>query len=77
MAFNVNIVIHNIDYDLLREQKLQLIKISNEYEKGKRIVLFDTLDGIINLLDAIQDAVVADGIKTKIQVFGEENNEEN
>ena len=59
-------VIRGIDFKLLREQKrgiLDHIKCHTEKE------LIEPLDGIINLIDAIQDAVVVDGIATEKEVF--------
>lgn len=66
-------VIKRIDYPLLKDQKLQLLELSR---LGKTSDLFtqeddDALDGIIALLDELQDAVVDDGIKTEKEVFGQ------
>lgn len=65
-------VVRRIDYPLLKDQKLQLLELSR---LGKTSDLFtqeddDALDGIISLLDELQDAVVKDGIKTEEEVFG-------
>lgn len=49
-----------IDWAMLREQKAWLFRQDNEFA-----------DGILNLLDAIQDEAVASGIATEEEVFGE------
>lgn len=49
-----------IDWKLLRKQKKWLLKQRPD-EKA---------DGLINLLDALQDAAVEDGIATGKEVFG-------
>ena len=66
MGQSVDIIINNINYELLIEQKLQLIRLANNHNE----IVTTALDGVINLIDAIQDAVVADSIKTEEQVFG-------
>jgi hypothetical protein len=53
-----------IDWDLLREQKLELI-ISADYNDSSK------LGGIIELIDYIQDVSVFLGLKTEDEVFGE------
>jgi hypothetical protein len=44
----------NIDYTLLKKQKEILIKLANDTNRLTQDEI-DTIDGIINLLDAIQD----------------------
>ena len=52
--------VKNIDWKLLKRQKRWLLYDHGEYALG-----------LINLLDNLQDAVVADGLATEQQVFGE------
>ena len=76
-------VIEGIDYEALREQKLRLLEViaqrEDDYERvgdDEGVVVkaqIDGLTGILNMIDAIQDAVVKDGIKTERQVFGKLN----
>lgn len=49
-------VIKSIDWELLRRQKEWLIT--------------NNADGLLSLIDALQDAAVADNIATKSEVFG-------
>lgn len=58
------------DYKLLRNQKKSLIELSETMRKLGSNKYADHLDGILNFLDAIQDGVVEDKIKTERQVFG-------
>ena len=65
--------IKGIDFKLLREQKLSLLELITGFEKmgtAKSKKTAAHLEGILNMIDAIQDAVVKDGIKTERQVFG-------
>ena len=66
----VNKVIKNIDSPLLRAQKDDLLDHIN---KNRGLVFSDKIyafQGLISLLDELQDAVVEDGIKTEKEVFG-------
>lgn len=58
----------NIDFEALREQKMVLLKIANRTQNPENR---DALDGIVHLLDAVQDQVVNSGQLTEAQVFGE------
>lgn len=71
-----------IDYELLRKQKLELLEmissmnplIKSEASMKVRVHVkerTDALGGIIDMIDAIQDAAVADEFKSEKQVFGE------
>lgn len=59
--------IYNINLSLLKKQKLKLVDVLNDSdsEDGEKI---EALEGIVNLLDAIQDYV-------EDQNLGVENNE--
>ena len=59
----VNKTVSNIDWKLLQSQKLYLLDL---VESGH-----DTTElwGVIHLIDAIQDAVVADGVADASVVF--------
>jgi hypothetical protein len=52
-------VVERIDWDLLRDQKSWLLAMGVELGEG-----------VIGLLDEIQDAAVADGLATEEAVFG-------
>ena len=60
-------VVSRIDYPLLREQKISLL---NHIRKHKGEFSSDHFDGLVCMIDEIQDAVIEDGIKTKEEVFG-------
>lgn len=57
-----------IDWRMLKDQKMQLIFVieNGEISNKKR----NALEGILHLIDAIQDAAIDDGITTKAQAFG-------
>lgn len=63
-ARRVPLVIAGIDWELLRQQKAQLLAAVDVELTG-----FDPT-GIVHLIDAIQDAAVADGIAGEELVFG-------
>lgn len=57
-----------IDFKLLREQKAELVgSIGVLDDLGYSVV---KLNGILHTLDAIQDAVVEQGLATEEEVFG-------
>ena len=53
----------SVDYNLLQQQKLTLLGL---YTTGNQR---DDIDGIINFIDAFQDAIVESHIKTEEEVF--------
>ena len=53
----------SVDYNLLQQQKLTLLGL---YPTGNQK---DDIDGIINFIDAFQDAIVESHIKTEYEVF--------
>ena len=57
-------VISNTNWELLRNQKVFL------WNHGS-----DEAMGLVHFLDAIQDAVVEDGLATKLEVFGDLNDD--
>ena len=61
----LNDVVSKIDWELLMEQKDYAINEAANNRECEEIYL-----GIVHLIDAIQDAAVADGIATDAQVFG-------
>lgn len=66
MPMSIRNVIEQIDWKLLREQKEYCInEANNNHEVGH------IYDGLVNLIDAIQDAAINDGLATETQVFGE------
>ncbi len=62
MAKTFSITITGVDLDLLREQKKQILYLQGRTNMDNSPVLkpkeFDAIDGIINLIDAIQDGAV-------------------
>ena len=57
----------SVDYNLLQQQKAILVDIATiPYLSQEKT---DALDGIINLIDAFQDAIVESHIKTEEEVF--------
>ena len=70
---NVNLAELDIDLKMLRSQKLELVGMTWDVESRKNLTTGQTeaIDGIINLLDAVQDNIEAfnDNI-TEFDVFG-------
>jgi hypothetical protein len=59
-----------VDYDLLAQQKLTLLNMlgtPGDNCLGEQQI--QDLDGIINFIDAFQDAIVESHIKTEEEVF--------
>ena len=60
--------IENINWQLLREQKERLfLDCNSKFFKPEQQ---EDIEGMLSLLDCIQDAAVADGIATEEEVFG-------
>ena len=57
----------NTDYPLLQQQKAILVELvtNSSFSQEKD----EALDGIINFIDAFQDAIVESHIKTEEEVF--------
>jgi len=66
MNMSVTDTIKNINWKLLREQKEYCINEANNNQEATNIY-----DGLIHLIDALQDAAVNDGLATENEVFGE------
>jgi hypothetical protein len=63
-------VLKGVDWELLREQKMYLYnEACNNNDDDDVGMLYA---GVVSLLDLIQDAVVADGIASAEEVFGEQ-----
>ena len=62
----------NLDWNLLRQQKLLLLELCNK--PATTPADRDLLDGIIHLIDGIQDYAVDQGNATEAEVFGPEIN---
>lgn len=58
--------LEQIDYNKLRNQKSELIELINSTQGHGT----STLDGIVHLIDSIQDYAVSDLKKTETEVFG-------
>jgi len=71
--------LEGIDYPLLREQKLALVELRMKPQQNRLEVIMgqskktlDALDGIIGLLDNIQDYATLELGKTAAEIFGDE-----
>ena len=60
-------VITSIDWTLLRTQKASLLELADTCTDQDQLF---NLDGLLSLLDAIQDEAVATGIASEEAVFG-------
>ena len=75
-------VIRGIDFDRLKQQKQLLIETIGSIEEEAENFgdnaqdKLDALNGILNMIDAIQDAVVKDGFKKEKEVFNITDDEE-
>jgi hypothetical protein len=58
---------NSVDYKLLQEQKITLIDVNTIPSLMPDKVA--ALDGIINFIDAFQDAIVESNLKTEEDVF--------
>ena len=67
MSHTTNLI-KRIDWPLLREQKEYCTNEAANNADAARIY-----DGLLNLLDAIQDAAVKDGLASEVEVFGPED----
>ena len=65
MSHNLKSVIVGMNWELLREQKLALQTLLES------VLHNPNLEGLITLIDNIQDAAVDDGMFTEFQVFGD------
>lgn len=62
--------IDGIDWKLLREQKITLLNVIGEITHTGQPERVEHLDGIINLIDSIQDEAVETGKVSEAEVFG-------
>ena len=60
-----------IDWELLRRQKVELLDVINMY----KLPAGNHLDGVVYLIDHIQDSAVDSGYYTEEQVFGKREKE--
>jgi hypothetical protein len=68
MSMSVRDVVSNIDWELFSKQKLRVLVMIDCAGLSKGDV--EVMDGIITLMDAIQDAAIDDGLATVEEVFG-------
>ncbi len=71
MKSNLDKHIFFINWELLRDQKLRCAEIvaeSKDISEDQR----DALDGILNLIDSFQEAIINDNIRTEEEVCGPE-----
>lgn len=63
----------NMNWEMLRDQKVWLLNLWNEMRKNPN-AWTDTdremLDGIINMIDGVQDYAIDNGNATEYEVFG-------
>ena len=75
-------VVSNIDFALLKQQKQLLIETIKSIEEEAENFgddaqdKLDALNGILNMIDSIQDAIVRDGFKKEKEVFNTTDDEE-
>jgi hypothetical protein len=60
----------NYDWKLLRKQKALLLRITCDDD-------YQLLDGLVNMIDDIQDRAVTNGDATELEVFGRRHHETN
>lgn len=65
---NTTKVISNIDFAMLNNQKMTLLRLMDTILEDEK--QYDDVQGIINMIDSIQDAIVRDGFRTEAEVFG-------
>jgi len=70
----MNVDISKIGWSLLREQKNDLIIIQHQYIDDRNLV--ESIEGILSVLDYIQDQAVASGKITEKEVFGKLDKDE-
>lgn len=58
-------VLQHMNWELLREQKGYCVN-----EANNRPEVGEIYDGIVQLIDALQDAAILDGVATEEEVFG-------
>ncbi len=58
-------VLLHTDWPLLSKQKLGLVALADTLPQDQTVLI----DGLINFLDCLQDAVVADGVIAECEVF--------
>lgn len=68
MSLSANLILQRMNWKLLREQKEYCFNES--MNNGEVIHIYE---GIVSLMDNLQDAAVAQGIATALVVFGEED----
>ena len=59
---------------MLKQQKIELIKVLDVVLPEES--MYEALNGILNMIDTIQDAVVKDGFKKEKEVFNITDDEE-
>lgn len=59
--------IEGMDWELLKSQKVHLLEVIQMDALSKEQA--DSLDGLLNMIDGLQDSVVEDGVATKHNVF--------
>jgi hypothetical protein len=73
MPKTYNIEISNIDLEMLREQKAKLLTLQHRVESDNSPVVrpaeYEALEGIVNLIDHIQDSAVEQHGLDEAEVF--------
>ena len=60
------------DWKLLRQQKLHLLEILDDKKSNVTAEQRQSIEGLINFLDSVQDAAVTSKLYTEEDVFGKE-----
>lgn len=64
----------NIDWKELRKQKETLLNVIGDLTHTGKGEIVSDLDGILHLIDHIQDSAVTSGIWTEEEIFGKTEN---
>lgn len=67
----ITVDVSDVNWELLRKQKLHLLEILSDKNSSITAEHCASIEGIVNLLDAMQDNVVATGKLSEDEVFGE------
>ena len=69
MTDNQFLINSNIDWELLKKQKISLLNIITVCEDENKDKIAEDLVGILNLIDDVQECAVKSGIGTEEEIF--------
>lgn len=72
----ITVDVSEVDWELLRKQKLHLLEILSDENSNVTAEHHASIEGIVSLLDSIQDGVVDTGKLSAKKVFGELESQE-